>query len=151
MTTSCHWRARSGRSYRSRRWAQHKLAARLEGLKARMVPGGKALEAYTAIGDEADPGGSALEACLAIGEEVIALVAHSMVSKNDGDRYLHLQMLLIGCALEPKTQLLGSAWHMSPKWWQECNFQPVICMFAPVYHPLPPFCALVWCGWVSAA
>ena len=78
-----------------------------------MVPGGKALEAFTAIDKEVDPGGSALEACLAVGEEVNVMVAHSMVSKNDGERYLHLQMLLIGCALEPKTQLLGSACHMS--------------------------------------
>ena len=99
----CYWKAHSGRPDRSLRRAQHKLAARLEELKARMVAGGKALEAFSAIDKEVDPGGSALEACLAVGEEVNVMVAHSMVSKNDGERYLHLQMLLIGCALEPET------------------------------------------------
>ena len=39
---------------------------------------------------------------------------HPMVNMSDKERYLYLQMLLIGCALEPTTLLLGSACHMSP-------------------------------------
>ena len=109
----CHWKAHSGTPYRSLRRAQHKLAARLEELKPHMNPGGEALVGIGAVGKETYPG-EPVEAFLTVGEEVNVLVATPVVNSIDKERYLYLQLLLIGCALEPTTLLLGSACHMSP-------------------------------------
>ena len=113
----------------------------------RVEPGRKALAGFTAIGEEVDPGETALEAFLAVGKEVNVLVAHPMVSSGDNERYLHLQLLLIPCALEPTAHLLGSACRMSPNSGRPAittiHLHVRICV--PPTAPYPCSC-LVWLG-----